>query len=78
MVAILFVRDDSHHGCHGWLSWMVVMDGCHGWLSRIVVMDGCHGWMSWMVVMDGCHGWLSWMVVIAVVRDVGHLDGHRW
>ena len=27
--------------CHGWLSWMTIMDDCHGRFSWITVMDKC-------------------------------------
>ena len=37
---------------HGWLPRMTAHD-CHGWLSWLTVMEDFHGWLSYCLVMDG-------------------------
>ena len=55
----------------GWYSlvWGGAIMACHGWLSWMTIMDGCHGWLSWIAAMDDCHGWLSWMTGLILHID---------
>ena len=57
--------------CHGFVSWIPVVDLCHGFVSWIRVEI-----VSWIRVVDSCRGLVSWIFVVDLGRGLVSSFGH--